>query len=108
MDWAKTHIPAGKLLGALRSVRGLHNAICGDKVSTTNGLLAQFKDHTNPKECHICLKKVQGVNCATRGCKSWVELNDDGTPGEYCPGCIKKIPAYRRESGKRNILTSSI
>jgi hypothetical protein len=54
MEWAKTHILNPKLLG---SVKGLHRAICGEGVSPTNGLLAQFKDH-NPNACGICLKKT--------------------------------------------------
>jgi hypothetical protein len=59
MKWAQTHILNPKLLGALRSVKGLHKAICGERVSSTNGLLAQYKDHClNPKRCGICLKKT--------------------------------------------------
>jgi hypothetical protein len=101
MEYARTHMPP-KLYGALRSVKGLHNAVING--STTNGLLAQFKDHKDPNNCHICLKKVQGVVCKTAGCKSWVVLGMDGTPEEYCPGCINKIPQYRRDSGKRGFL----
>jgi hypothetical protein len=107
MDWAKKHMPP-KLYGGLRSVKGLHNAVCGNSVSTTNGLVAQFKEHQNPNDCPICLKRIQGVTCATQGCKSWVKLGHDGNPTEYCPGCTKKIPAYRRNSGSDPIITPEI
>lgn len=88
MAWAQTHILNPKLLGALRSVKGLHKAICGADVSSTNGLLAQYKDHCkNPKACGICLKKVQGIKCAMGTCKNWVELGYDGEPTQYCKQC---------------------
>src|ERR1700676_3921756 len=107
IDFAKTHVPP-KLVGGLRSVRGLHNAVCCATVSTTNGLIAQFKDHKRPKDCPICLKKVQGITCkSAQGCNKWVELNDNGALNDYCPGCIKKIPAYKRESGQRSFLMKS-
>lgn len=42
MEFARTHIKPKepRLWGALQSVRGFHKAICGEDVSTTNGLLA--------------------------------------------------------------------
>jgi hypothetical protein len=107
MDWAKTHMPP-KLVGGLRSVKGLHNAVCGEKVSTTNGLIAQFKDHGSPKNCPICQKKVQGVRCANGNCQSWVTLLEDGTVTEHCPGCIRKLPQYRTSPQYRMILTGDI
>jgi hypothetical protein len=96
-EYAVKHMPP-KLVGGLRSVAGLHNAICGDKVSTTNGLLAQYADH-KPKECPICLKAVQGVLCAACN-KSWVELGHDGKPTEYCKGCagIGAVERARRKA----------
>jgi len=98
MAFARTHIQPKepKLWGAMQSVKGLHNAVCGERVSTTNGLLAQHKDHNrNAKECPICLKKAQGVKCKNpNGCKNWVTLDWNGNPSEYCAGCEKTVPAY--------------
>jgi hypothetical protein len=101
MTWAQTHIFNPKLLGGLRSVKGLHKAICGEGVSSTNGLLAQYKDHQrNIKACGVCLKKVQGVKCASGTCKNWVALGDDGVPTKYCAQCAKlsKEPVAKGDS----------
>jgi hypothetical protein len=101
MEWAQAHILNPKLLGALRSVKGLHRAVCGEGVSSTNGLLAQYKDHCkNPKACGICLKKTQGIRCASQyGCKNWVELGWDGKPSKYCAQCAKLQGVHPKGTG---------
>jgi helix-turn-helix protein len=86
IDYAKTHMPP-KLIGGLRSVKGLHNAVCGDNVSTTNGLIAQYKDHFAAiADCWICLKKVKDILCGRCG-KNSVFLLPDGSPSQYCKQC---------------------
>jgi hypothetical protein len=111
MDFARTHIQAKKpgLWGHLQSVEGFHETICGEKVSVTNGLIAQYKACSrNRNECPTCLKKIQGMHCRAQGCKSWVTLGADGEPTDYCPGCMKSVPQYRRESGKHFMMASDL
>lgn len=88
VDFAKTHMPT-KLVGGLRSVKGLHNAVCGDNVSTTNGLIAQYADHYAAiADCWMCLKKVKDILCERCG-KTSVFLLPDGSPSKYCKKCGK-------------------
>ncbi len=108
MEYARAHMPP-KLFGGLRSVKGLWNAVCGDKVSSTNGLLAQYAEHKrHPKECGICLKKIRGVFCARCG-KNWVELDINNKPTEFCAQCLK-IPSsdtQRRQAARMSMTGNS-
>ena len=92
MEFARKHKQNAPAL-IPRSVQGLWDATCGLKVSTTNGLLAQTKEH-DPKVCGICMKELQEMPCArchgTTYGKPTIEL---GKP--FCGDCMK-LPEYRR------------
>lgn len=88
-----------------RSVQGLWDATCGLKVSTTNGLLAQTKEH-DPKVCGICVKELQGMPCTRcKGTTFGKPTIEDGKP--FCSDCMK-LPRYRRHSGQRDILEAAV
>jgi hypothetical protein len=103
MEYAKKHKRNPKDAALIpRSIKQLHKAICGKDVSTTNGLLAQTKEH-DPRNCGTCLMEIRNKACARCG-KTPVVLAPDGT-ANYCGNC-NSLPTYRRESGRSNYLTA--
>ena len=54
VEYAHDHHTSEKTRGMVpRDIKHLWNAVCGPKVSQSNGLLAQYKDH-NPMDCWKC------------------------------------------------------
>lgn len=103
MEYARKHKQSTPGL-IPRSPQGLWNAIC-DTVSATNSLAAQTKDH-DPATCGLCVKELNAKPCDHCNGSTWNKpVVDHGRV--YCQECMK-LPTYRRESGRRGILTSSI
>lgn len=102
MDYARKHKQGGLVP---RSVKKLHEAICGEDTSSTNGLVAQTKEHS-VETCGLCRKELAAAPCSRcHGSTYGKPAIEHGKP--FCGECMK-LPAYRRESGKRDYLTSSI
>jgi len=102
MEYAQKHMPP-KLVGGLRSVKGLWNAVCAENVSSTNGLIAQYKDHS-VETCGLCKKELAAMPCSRcHGSTYGKPSIERGKP--YCGDCMK-LPKYRRESGNRSFLTA--
>ena len=92
MEYARKHKKDGLVP---RSVKALHAAICGADVSTTNGLMAQTKQH-EPQECWQCKAAAKDIMCKRCG-KFSVKLLPSGEVSEFCGQCLA-LPSYRRES----------
>jgi hypothetical protein len=102
MDYARKHKQGGLVP---RSVKKLHEAICGEDTSSTNGLVAQTKEHS-VETCGPCRKELAAMPCSRcHGATYGKPTIERGEP--FCAECMK-LPAYRRESGERGFLTSSI
>ncbi len=103
--YARKH-KAGKNEGLVpRSVQALWNAVCGENVSTTNGLLQQTKDH-KPGECWICKAELKTKACKRCGGQPVVYEYPDSAEAIWCAKCLA-LPEYRRESGQHGYFTAA-
>jgi hypothetical protein len=104
MEYARKHKQSTPGL-IPRSPQGLWDAICGAKVSATNSLAAQTKDH-DPATCGLCVKELNAKPCDHCNGSTWNKpVVVHGRV--YCQECMK-LPSYRRESGERKVMTSTI